>query len=156
MYTNCFEIEYGDVYWSPLSHDISIVWIGALITQICENEKVVRFFLLALYTHTMYIYFAYNYSWEEVVEYSKSVLLGAPPIIMPQDKEASQKLCHVPPNWSLDTDEDLGQFMCHHLDTDNEHLGSIKNYVESIKVSSSSVCFWELLSHVMVKPLEGT
>ena len=44
MYSNCSEIEHGDVDGSRISRDTSIVGIGALITQICENENVVSFF----------------------------------------------------------------------------------------------------------------
>ena len=58
----CFEIEYGDVYGSPPSRDISIMGIGALITQLCENEKVVRFFLLTLYIYIVYYIYIYIYT----------------------------------------------------------------------------------------------
>ena len=45
----------------------------------------------------------------------------------------------MPANWTLDHDEDLAQFLSDHVEVDNENLGSIKNFVESIDVSSFCV-----------------
>ena len=48
--SKCVEIEYGDVDGSPISHDISNVEIGVLITQICANEKVMSYFWHPVHT----------------------------------------------------------------------------------------------------------
>ena len=52
-----------------------------------------------------------------------------------------EKLQEMPANWTLDHDEDLAQFLSDHVEVDNENLGSIKNFVESIDVSSFCVRF---------------
>ena len=54
-------------------------------------------------------------------------------------KEGTDALQALPQNWTLDHDEDLAHFLCSHIETQNDNLGSIKNYVESIIVSSTSV-----------------
>ena len=43
MYSNRFEIEYGDTGGGPLSRDISVLKIEALLAYICANDKVVSF-----------------------------------------------------------------------------------------------------------------
>ncbi len=82
--------------------------------------------------------------WEEVVESTHS--LSAQSARMRATAAASSDrpkrlgpLQVVPPNWTIEHDEDLAQFIGSHMDTDNEHLGSIKNYVNSIHVSSFCV-----------------
>ena len=57
----------------------------------------------------------------------------------PNNIEATAALQHVEVNWTLDHDEDLAHFLCSHIETQNDNLGSIKNYVDSIQVSSFSV-----------------
>uniref|UniRef100_A0A8C0IM63 HECT domain E3 ubiquitin protein ligase 3 n=1 Tax=Chelonoidis abingdonii TaxID=106734 RepID=A0A8C0IM63_CHEAB len=42
----------------------------------------------------------------------------------------------VPPTWSYECDEDLVHFLYDHLGKEDENLGSVKQYVESIDVSS--------------------
>ncbi|XP_053105548.1 E3 ubiquitin-protein ligase HECTD3 isoform X2 [Hemicordylus capensis] len=42
----------------------------------------------------------------------------------------------VPPTWSYECDEDLVHFLYDHIGKEDENLGSIKQYVESIDVSS--------------------
>ena len=66
------------------------------------------------------------------------------------DLEAVEKFRSVPSNWSIDHDEDLAQFLCAHTDADNENLGSVKNYVESISVSTFSVSIvWWILAFLL-------
>lgn len=57
----------------------------------------------------------------------------------PAHAEAVRRLHEMPPNWAIEHDEDLAQFLGGHVEVDNEHLGSIKNYVESVNVSSLCV-----------------
>ena len=80
------------------------------------------------------------YSWDEVVEHHYGVNIkgqhGRP---APCDQQAVDKFHLVPPNWSIDHDEDLAQFLCANTDTENENLGAVKNYVESVNVSTYSV-----------------
>lgn len=82
---------------------------------------------------------SFSCSWEEVVENSYALHLGSGSSTEPADAAAVERLRQVPPNWSLDHDEDLAHFLCCHVETDNENLGSIKNYVESVDVSTFSV-----------------
>ena len=59
--------------------------------------------------------------------------------LVPPDANAVEKLKEMPANWTLDHDEDLAMFLSGHVEVDNENLGSIKNYVESIDVSTFCV-----------------
>lgn len=80
------------------------------------------------------------FSWEDVVENSYALQLKSKRLKnVPVHLEGRQKLQYVPPNWSIEHDEDLAQFLCAHTERDNDNLGSIKNYVESVDVSSYSV-----------------
>lgn len=45
-------------------------------------------------------------------------------------------LSYVPPMWTYECDEDLIHFLYDHLGKEDENLGSVKQYVESIDVSS--------------------
>ncbi len=72
-----------------------------------------------------------------VHSYALKLDKGSP--LVPRDREAVERLKEMPPNWALDHDEDLASFLSSHLEVDNENLGSIKNYVESIDVSSNCV-----------------
>ena len=56
--------------------------------------------------------------------------------------DAMERLCSVPSNWTIEHDENLAQFLCCHLEVQNDQLGSIKDYVESIDVSSFSVSIY--------------
>lgn len=48
-------------------------------------------------------------------------------------------LSYVPPMWTYECDEDLIHFLYDHLGKEDENLGSVKQYVESIDVSSYTV-----------------
>nr|XP_014426092.1 E3 ubiquitin-protein ligase HECTD3 [Pelodiscus sinensis] len=74
--------------------------------------------------------------WEQVVDLTYSLRLGAKPKAMEPDEAAVQKLRGVPPTWSYECDEDLVRFLYDHLGKEDENLGSVKQYVESIDVSS--------------------
>ncbi|XP_075791963.1 E3 ubiquitin-protein ligase HECTD3 isoform X1 [Pelodiscus sinensis] len=74
--------------------------------------------------------------WEQVVDLTYSLRLGAKPKAMEPDEAAVQKLRCVPPTWSYECDEDLVRFLYDHLGKEDENLGSVKQYVESIDVSS--------------------
>ncbi|XP_030844252.1 E3 ubiquitin-protein ligase HECTD3 [Strongylocentrotus purpuratus] len=75
--------------------------------------------------------------WEEVVEVSYSLRIGKLPEVRPSHREGVEDLRSVPPNWSLECDEELAKFLGEHTDHENEKLGSVKQYVESVDVSSS-------------------
>ena len=61
--------------------------------------------------------------------------------VCPYHEQATVRLQSVPPTWTLEHDEDLAQFLCAHIELHNDMLGSIKNFVESVDVSSTSVSF---------------
>lgn len=76
-------------------------------------------------------------NWEDVVEQHFSLQLPKKKIeVMQCDTEAVDKLRHVPTNWSIECEEALVRLMSQHIPPENDHLGSIKNYVEAIDVSS--------------------
>ncbi|KAL5022299.1 hypothetical protein ScPMuIL_001454 [Solemya velum] len=75
--------------------------------------------------------------WEDVVNSNFSLQLPCRRAkIIPPDEEAVAKLRAVPFNWSLEHDEALVRLMSQHLSPENEQLGIIKNYVDSIDVST--------------------
>lgn len=45
----------------------------------------------------------------------------------------------VPPTWTYECDEDLVHFLYDHIGKEDENLGSVKQYVDSIDVSSYTV-----------------
>lgn len=59
--------------------------------------------------------------------------------VAPVHEEARERLRRLPANWMTDHDEDLTQFLSIHMERENESLGSIKNFVESIDVSTFAV-----------------
>uniref|UniRef100_A0A7M4FJC7 HECT domain E3 ubiquitin protein ligase 3 n=1 Tax=Crocodylus porosus TaxID=8502 RepID=A0A7M4FJC7_CROPO len=74
--------------------------------------------------------------WEQVVDLTYSLRLGARPRSLEQDDAAVEKLRFVPPTWSYECDEDLVHFLYDHIGKEDENLGSVKQYVDSIDVSS--------------------
>ncbi|XP_028902461.1 E3 ubiquitin-protein ligase HECTD3 [Ornithorhynchus anatinus] len=74
--------------------------------------------------------------WEQVVDLTYSLRLGAQPKVMEEDTEAVRRLRFVPPTWTYECDEDLVHFLYDHVGKEDENLGSVKQYVESIDVSS--------------------
>ncbi|RXN01366.1 hypothetical protein EOD39_7051 [Acipenser ruthenus] len=86
--------------------------------------------------------FGYDYNpytrWEQVVDAQCCLHLGSKPRVAQQDDVAVQKLRYVPPTWTFECDEDLVHYFYDHIGKEDEDLGSIKQYVESIDVSSCS------------------
>ncbi|XP_077190058.1 E3 ubiquitin-protein ligase HECTD3 [Paroedura picta] len=74
--------------------------------------------------------------WKQVVDLTYSLNFGAKPKIMEPDAAAVERLRFVPPTWSYECDEDLVHFLYDHIGKEDENLGSIKQYVDSIDVSS--------------------
>jgi len=72
------------------------------------------------------------------------------PAISAVDKEAVDRLREAPVGWSMNHDEELAQFLCGETFSQSDvagNLGCIRDYVESIAVSSYSV------SHTHTVPL---
>lgn len=83
--------------------------------------------------------------WEKVVEHEFSLKLRDDSCkVAPSDDEMVSLLQMLPSNWTLGHDEVLVQFLSQHIEKDNINLGSIRDYVESVDVSSLSV---SILSH---------
>ncbi|XP_072048843.1 E3 ubiquitin-protein ligase HECTD3-like isoform X2 [Amphiura filiformis] len=75
--------------------------------------------------------------WEEAIEAAYSLRVGIrPPATLPTSPQATDALRKVPPNWTLESDEELARFLYEHMEQDNENLGSVKQFVESVDVSS--------------------
>ena len=69
--------------------------------------------------------------WSQSEEASRlCVGLKAMPVFPPR---------HVPPTWTYESDEDLVHFFYDHIGKEDENLGSVKQCVTSIDVSSCSV-----------------
>ena len=78
-------------------------------------------------------------SWLAVVEETHMLKLGSMRKVSPPDEIAVKALQAVPPNWSLECDEELAKFLFEKTDQVDEMLGSNKQYINSVVVSSSAV-----------------
>ncbi|KAL2097516.1 hypothetical protein ACEWY4_006723 [Coilia grayii] len=76
--------------------------------------------------------------WEQVVDIENALYLGTKPKVAEQDESATQKLRYVPPTWTYECDEDLVHYLYEHIGKEDENLGSVKQCVTSIDVSSCS------------------
>ncbi|XP_014679289.1 PREDICTED: E3 ubiquitin-protein ligase HECTD3-like, partial [Priapulus caudatus] len=76
--------------------------------------------------------------WEDVVTHHYSLKRGRcdNAVVAPSCVEAVKRLRHTPASWGVDYDEELVKFLCEHSNSDNEYLGSVRNYVDAIEVSS--------------------
>ncbi|XP_045157953.2 E3 ubiquitin-protein ligase HECTD3-like isoform X2 [Mercenaria mercenaria] len=75
--------------------------------------------------------------WPDVVvhHFSLDLRKKSVHVVLP-DVEAMTRLQNLPKNWTIDHDEALVRLMSKYLSPENEQLGSIKNYVDSIDVST--------------------
>lgn len=86
------------------------------------------------------------FRWLDVVVHHFSLDLRKKNVyIVPQDDIAVKKLQESPTNWTIDHDEALVRLMSKNLTPENDLLGSIKNYVDDIEVSSYVVIFYCLM-----------
>ncbi|KAM9326144.1 E3 ubiquitin-protein ligase HECTD3 [Gastrophryne carolinensis] len=76
--------------------------------------------------------------WEDAVDAAYTMRLGKALTITPPDEGAVQKLRFIPPSWTYECDEDLVHFLYEQVGKEDESLGNVKQYVESINVSSST------------------
>ncbi|XP_063075071.1 E3 ubiquitin-protein ligase HECTD3 [Engraulis encrasicolus] len=76
--------------------------------------------------------------WEQVVDIENALHLGTKPKVAERDESATQKLRYVPPTWTYECDEDLVHYLYEHIGKEDENLGSVKQCVTSIDVSSCS------------------
>jgi len=77
--------------------------------------------------------------WLDVVEHEYALRLSKTCTPTPVDPSAVARLRFLPPKWTMEQDEDLAMFLGKHADGGvGSSLGSIKDYVESIDVSSKS------------------
>uniref|UniRef100_A0A8C9XY72 HECT domain containing 3 n=1 Tax=Sander lucioperca TaxID=283035 RepID=A0A8C9XY72_SANLU len=77
--------------------------------------------------------------WEQVVSVENALYIGSKPQIAECDDAAVQKLRYVPPTWVYECDEDLVHYFHNHIEKEDEILGSLKQCVTSIDVSSCSI-----------------
>ncbi|KAK7944980.1 hypothetical protein WMY93_000708 [Mugilogobius chulae] len=76
--------------------------------------------------------------WEQVVDMENALFLGNKPKVAECDQTAVQRLRFVPPTWTYECDEDLVHYFYEHIGKEDENLGSVKQCVTSIEVSSCS------------------
>ncbi|XP_049602736.1 E3 ubiquitin-protein ligase HECTD3 isoform X4 [Syngnathus scovelli] len=76
--------------------------------------------------------------WEHVVDVENAVFLGNKPKIAEPDAAVVEKLRYVPPTWTYECDEDLVHYFYDHIGKEDENLGSLKQCVTNIDVSSCS------------------
>ena len=112
--------------------------IVLLYKQYHSNERLLYYQYPILQSCLQEKLSASGFSWLEVVEQTYCIC-SQKSQLPPPNAAATAALQHLDQNWTLDHDEDLAHFLCSHIETQNDSLGSIKNYVESIQVSSFSV-----------------
>ncbi|KAM4022588.1 LOW QUALITY PROTEIN: E3 ubiquitin-protein ligase HECTD3-like [Anomaloglossus baeobatrachus] len=76
--------------------------------------------------------------WEDVVDATYSMRLSRKPQITAPDLEAVAKLRFIPPSWTYECDEDLVHFLYELFEKEDENLSNMKQFVESINVSSAT------------------
>jgi len=81
--------------------------------------------------------------WEDVVEHEHALRLRKTCQTAPSDQRAVDQLRHNPPGWSQAHYEQLAQLLSK-LTTESgdsiANLGDVKQYIDSLSVSSQSVC----------------
>uniref|UniRef100_A0A671P6I2 E3 ubiquitin-protein ligase HECTD3-like n=1 Tax=Sinocyclocheilus anshuiensis TaxID=1608454 RepID=A0A671P6I2_9TELE len=86
--------------------------------------------------------------WEQVVDVENCLHMGVKPKVAELDEGAVRKLRYVPPTWTFECDEDLVHYFYDHIGKEDENLGSVKQCVTTIDVSSTAnisdtETFWE-------------
>ena len=84
-------------------------------------------------------WFLFFYRWQEAVE--NAYCIGGfkmSSLDKVSDKDAVKALRTPPPNWSLEADQELAQFLKEHINKQEIALGSISRFVDEVKVSSVS------------------
>uniref|UniRef100_A0A673K6P0 E3 ubiquitin-protein ligase HECTD3-like n=1 Tax=Sinocyclocheilus rhinocerous TaxID=307959 RepID=A0A673K6P0_9TELE len=76
--------------------------------------------------------------WEQVVDVENCLHMGVKPKVAEPDEGAVRKLRYVPPTWTFECDEDLVHYFYDHIGKEDENLGSVKQCVTSIDVSSTA------------------
>uniref|UniRef100_A0A8C1V606 HECT domain containing 3 n=1 Tax=Cyprinus carpio TaxID=7962 RepID=A0A8C1V606_CYPCA len=79
-----------------------------------------------------------RFVWEQVVDVENCFHMGVKPKVAELDEGAVRKLRYVPPTWTFECDEDLVHYFYDQIGKEDENLGSVKQCVTSIDVSSSS------------------
>uniref|UniRef100_A0A671P912 E3 ubiquitin-protein ligase HECTD3-like n=1 Tax=Sinocyclocheilus anshuiensis TaxID=1608454 RepID=A0A671P912_9TELE len=79
-----------------------------------------------------------RFVWEQVVDVENCLHMGVKPKVAELDEGAVRKLRYVPPTWTFECDEDLVHYFYDHIGKEDENLGSVKQCVTTIDVSSSS------------------
>ncbi|XP_064625661.1 E3 ubiquitin-protein ligase HECTD3-like isoform X2 [Lineus longissimus] len=75
-------------------------------------------------------------NYEDVIEYQYSLHKNHLDELAEPDPAAVKRIQDPPQNWTTDCDTELVRFLSELTEPENDNLGSIKNYVESIDVSS--------------------
>jgi E3 ubiquitin-protein ligase HECTD3 len=83
--------------------------------------------------------FVFFFSFPDVIEFQYSLHKSHKDQVAEMDTAAVKRLQIPPQNWSTDCDTELVRFLSELTEPENDNLGSIKNYVESIDVSSFCV-----------------
>ncbi|XP_043941699.1 E3 ubiquitin-protein ligase HECTD3 [Protopterus annectens] len=91
-------------------------------------------------TQKQQLLYGYDYKpftrWEQVVDATYSHFLGPKMKIAEPDEAAVTRLRYIPPTWTYECDEDLVHCFCNPTGKEAEDLGSAKQYVDNIEVSS--------------------
>ena len=90
------------------------------------------------YYHSVSLLLLFS-SWLGCVESRYSLSLSQKPELAPRDEDTVKELQEIPSNWSNECDEQLVNFLSSMVDIGSSNLGTIKNYVDQISVSSSCV-----------------
>lgn len=80
------------------------------------------------------------FSWMSCIESQHSLTLSRKAFVAPADTDTVSELQEIPPGWSSECDEQLVHLLADNSDCNSSNLGTIKNYVDQITVSTTCVC----------------
>ena len=103
------------------------------------------------YYHSVNLLLLFS-SWLGCVESRYSLSLSQKPELAPRDEDTVKELQEIPSNWSNECDEQLVNFLSSMVDIGSSNLGTIKNYVDQISVSSSCVSAFGIYSSELGSP----
>jgi len=75
--------------------------------------------------------------WDQLVEYSFALKISPLPPVVKVHEQASERLSKLPPKWRREMDEALVRFLYDKGGCDNINLANVKDYIESVEVSTS-------------------
>ena len=85
------------------------------------------------------------YKWQNLVETNYMLHILPPSLPNNIDLDATMRLCNPPPNWSLESDEELVRFLVDHCKIHDQYMGGASKFISSITTSTENDSAYNLL-----------